>query len=265
MIANIRKSNKWGIKMTNKYDKVNKDFVIQSFSYENTLRQYSGDTFNIGLWELEKYLITKYFNKEDRILDIGCGAGRTTIGMYRLGYKNIFGIDLTPVMIEEARKNTAREGAEIEFQVDDACNLSLKDQSFDCALFSFNGIMQIPRNENRLRAFKEICRVLKKGGVFIFTTHDRNDKEWKWFWDEEAERWAKGKQDKRLHEFGDRVIEDNSRLIYLHFPDRKEILDYIEESGFELIEEACLFELLDESEQVKNRASRCKFWVVRKK
>lgn len=240
--------------------------MIESFSDEDTLRLYSDDTFTIGLWESEKLLISKYFPKEGKILDLGCGAGRTTIGLYRLGYKNIIGVDLTPGMIEEANKNSTKAGVEINFQIGDACNLAFADESFDGCLFSFNGIMQIPVRDNRIRAFKEIHRVLKKDGIFIFTTHDREaGLEWKWFWDEEARRWAKGEQDPRIFEYGDRIMEDRGRLLFLHFPDRKEVVDCLNESGLELVEEAWLFDLVEEPEAVRKRASKCKFWVVKKK
>jgi len=253
-------------KMIEKDDKIKQDFVIKSFSDEETLRLYSNDTFNIGLWESEKLFITKYFPKEGKILDIGCGAGRTTIGLYKLGYENTMGVDLTPSMIEEAIKNSNKAGIKVDFQIGDACNLSFEDESFDSCLFSFNGIMQIPVKDNRIGALKEIHRVLKKDGIFIFTTHDREEGiEWKWFWDEESERWSKGEQDQRIFEYGDRIIEDRGRLMFLHFPDRKEVLGCLKESGLELVEEVWLSELVEEPEVVRKRVSNCKFWVAKKK
>ncbi len=214
---------------------------------------------------IRKNFFTKYFKEDGQILDIGCGAGRTTIGLYKLGYKNVIGVDLTPSMIEEAKKNSKKVGIEITFEIGDACDLAFKDNTFDSCLFSFNGIMQIPVKVNRIRALREIKRVLKKDGIFIFTTHDREaGTEWKWFWDEEAERWSKGKQDQRIFEFGDRIAEDRGRLIFLHFPNRAEILDCIKESGLELIDEAWLSKIAEEPEVVKKRVSNCKFWVVTK-
>ena len=87
------------------------------------MRSYSNDTFNIGLWESEKIFITKYFSKEGKILDLGCGAGRTTIGLFKLGYKDLIGVDLTPSMIEEAMKNSSKAGIKVQFEIGDACNL----------------------------------------------------------------------------------------------------------------------------------------------
>lgn len=251
--------------MKEKDVKVQQNFVIESFSDQETLSQYSNDALNIGLWESEKIFFTKYFPKDGRILDIGCGAGRTTFGLYKLGYKNIIGVDLTPSMIEEARKNSKKMGIDIGFEIGDACNLPYKDNSFGGCIFSFNGIMQIPKIDNRVCALKEINRVLIKDGISIFTTHDREaGTDWKWFWDEEKERWAKGEQDKRIFELGDRIVEDHGRLIFLHFPNREEVYNCIKESGLELVEDAWLPDITEEPEVVKKRISYCRFWVVKK-
>ena len=64
--------------------KVNTEFIRKSFTTEKTVSDYTKAVKEIGLWESEKMMIKRYFNPEDRILDIGCGAGRTTIGLTSL-------------------------------------------------------------------------------------------------------------------------------------------------------------------------------------
>ena len=54
----------------------------------------------------------------------------------------------------------------------DASNLGLKDNSFDVVIFSFNGIDYIYPYIKRLAALKEIRRVLKTNGLFIFSSHN---------------------------------------------------------------------------------------------
>jgi len=66
--------------------KVDTEFIRKSFTTEKTVSDYAKAVRGIGLWESEKMMIKKYFNPEGRILDIGCGAGRTTIKLYELGY-----------------------------------------------------------------------------------------------------------------------------------------------------------------------------------
>ncbi|MBU0625868.1 hypothetical protein KKG31_01520 [Patescibacteria group bacterium] len=55
-------------------NKFNDNFVINSFSDKNTLQHYKNATLNLGLRESEKIIFQKYLNKNDHILDIGCGS-----------------------------------------------------------------------------------------------------------------------------------------------------------------------------------------------
>lgn len=84
--------------------KVDTDFIRKSFTTEKTVSDYTKAVSEIGLWESEKMMIKKYFNPEGQVLDIGCGAGRTTIGLYKLGYHLVEGLDLSEAMIVQARR-----------------------------------------------------------------------------------------------------------------------------------------------------------------
>ena len=244
--------------------KVDTDFIRKSFTTEKTVSDYAKAVREIGLWESEKIMIKKYFNLESRILDIGCGAGRTTIGLYKLGYHLIEGLDLSEAMIAQARRISKELKYDITFSVGDAACLDYDDDTFEAALFSFNGIMQIPGRENRIKALKEIKRILKPEGYFLFTTHDRDDKEYISLWKEEKRKWALHIQDKSLHEFGDKVIKMEERKIFLHFPTREEVISCLKEAGFILIEGVSRSELCEESEEVKKFSTDCLLWLVQK-
>lgn len=241
--------------------KIDQAFIIQS--YRGGIDTYKNATTDVGLWASEKYVIANYFEKKSRILDIGCGAGRTTAAMDRLGFHEVIGIDLNPEMIKAARA----VAPESKFREGDATHLESRDDAFDGVLFSFNGIMTIPGCENRKKAFAEIYRVLKPGGHFLFTTHDREeDIKFHEFWREEIVRWHRGEQDQRLFELGDLVTfsADVNHEIYIHIPIRGEILDYIEEAGFRLIEDFWRPDRFTESEAVTKFSGDCRFWVVQK-
>jgi len=244
--------------------KVDTEFIRKSFTTEKTVSDYTRAVKEIGLWESEKMMIEKYFNPESRILDIGCGAGRTTIGFYKLGYHLIEGLDLSEAMIVQARRISKELDYDITFRVGDAACLDYDGETFSAVLFSFNGIMQIPGRENRIRVLKEIRRILKPKGYFLFTTHERDSKEYKLFWKEEKRRWALHLQDKRLHEFGDKVIKMEERDIFLHFPTREEVISSLEETEFRLIEGILRSELCEESEEVKKFSTDCILWMVQK-
>jgi len=245
--------------------KVNTDFIKKSFTTEKTVSDYAKAVKEIGLWKSEKIMIKKYFNPESQILDIGCGAGRTTIGLYELGYNLIEGLDLSEAMIAQARRISKELNYDITFSVGDAACLDYNDETFGTALFSFNGVMQIPGRENRIKALKEIKRILKSKGYFLFTTHDRDsDNEYESFWQEEKRKWALQIEDKSLHEFGDRVIKMEERDLFIHLPNREEVISSLEEAGFVLIEGILRSELCEESEKVKKFSTDCVFWLAQK-
>lgn len=245
--------------------KVDTEFIRKSFTTEKTVSDYTRAVKKIGLWESEKMMIEKYFNPKKRILDIGCGAGRTTIGLYKLGYHLVEGLDLSEAMIVQARRISKDLNYNITFRVGDAACLDYDDETFETALFSFNGIMQIPERKNRIKVLKEIKRILKPKGYFLFTTHDRDSsKEYESFWQEEKRKWALHLEDKSLHEFGDRVIKMEERDIFIHLPTREEVISSLEEAGFVLIERILRSELCEESEEVKKFSTDCMFWLVQK-
>lgn len=108
-----------------------------------------------------------YLNKS--ILDIGCGAGRTSYFL-RNFTKKYMGIDYSESMIDYCKAQYPK----LNFSHCDARDLSqFNDNSYDFILFSYNGIDYIS-NEDRERVLSEISRVLKNDGVFVFSTHNRN-------------------------------------------------------------------------------------------
>jgi len=108
---------------------------------------------------------------EKKILDIGCGAGRTTIYLSKLANKYT-GIDYSSVMIEYCKEMFE----DTQFECLDAREMSVfKDNSFDFVLFSYNGIDYVA-HEDRIRILREINRVLKKDHILVFSSHNKEYK-----------------------------------------------------------------------------------------
>lgn len=105
----------------------------------------------------------------EAVLDVGCGTGVVAITAARRGAK-VRGLDLSPVLLEEARKNAAIGNTAVEFQEGDAEALPYRDGEFDVVLSQF-GHMFAPRPEVAVR---EMLRVLKPGGRIAFSTWPPN-------------------------------------------------------------------------------------------
>lgn len=110
--------------------------------------------------------------KGQPILDIGVGAGRTVQALLRLS-PDYLGIDYSQEMIAACQ---ARYPG-VRFAHADARWLtSVPDGSITLAFFSCNGVSMVG-HEDRLLIMREVHRVLKPGGLFLFTTYNRNSPE----------------------------------------------------------------------------------------
>ena len=102
-----------------------------------------------------------------RVLDIGCGAGRTTHFLHQMGM-NVVGIDISTTLLEHAR----RRFPDIEFREGNAESLEFRDEEFDIVLFVANGLDYLFPKLSRSRCLGEIYRVIKPGGFFLSSHHN---------------------------------------------------------------------------------------------
>lgn len=116
----------------------------------------------------EEVLFARHLKPGQRVLDVGCGAGRTTAHVARVA-SEVVGIDLSPELIRAAAENHPG----IDFRVMDAVQLDFPDDSFDVLIFSNNGLCYLHPLEKRMAAIKEMERVLKKGGILIMSSFNR--------------------------------------------------------------------------------------------
>ncbi len=115
----------------------------------------------------EKYLFRKFYCPGQTVLDLACGLGRTTVLLHEMGMQ-VRGSDLSDVLIQHAR----RRFPYIPFDVGSYTAIDAAHDSYDHVLISFNSIDHACPVTERVQALRECFRVLKPGGMFIFSSHN---------------------------------------------------------------------------------------------
>jgi ubiquinone/menaquinone biosynthesis C-methylase UbiE len=98
------------------------------------------------------------------VADVGCGPGHVTAHLHELGV-DAFGIDLSPVMIDVAR----RDHPDLRFEVGSMTELNLADASVT-ALLAFWSLIHVP-DDAIPTVFGHFRRVLRPGGPLLLGFH----------------------------------------------------------------------------------------------
>ena len=104
-----------------------------------------------------------------RLLEIAAGTGALTRALASTLHSNvaIVATDLNRAMLDHAAAIGTKRP--VEWRVADAMLLPFEDEEFDAVVCQF-GAMFFP---DRAKAYAEVRRVLKPGGVFVFSVWDR--------------------------------------------------------------------------------------------
>jgi arsenite methyltransferase len=165
---------------------------IKNFFWSFLVLFYTGATtiltLGFALWMLYNNYVTKFkiikkivasldLKGGETVLDMGCGRGLLLIELARsLPFGKAYGIDLWQEKDqsgnnkEKTLQNARVAGVEyrIEVETGDIQSLPYPDNSFNAVLSNLV-IHNIPRQEDRERALKEMLRVLKPGGKFVIS------------------------------------------------------------------------------------------------
>jgi ubiquinone/menaquinone biosynthesis C-methylase UbiE len=116
--------------------------------------------------------------KDSVALDYCCGNGEIAIEMAKRGASRVFGIDLSPVAIENARSLAKIAGVNdvCEFAVMDAEHTEFADAMFD-VIHEYGALHHL----DLMTAYKELSRLLKSDGKAICTEALRHNPLIHWY------------------------------------------------------------------------------------
>jgi ubiquinone/menaquinone biosynthesis C-methylase UbiE len=183
----------------------------------------------------ERLLFDTYLKAGMAILDVGVGGGRTTPYLSRKASRYV-GVDYSEEMIQSCR----RKFPELEFLVSDASDLSgFPDASFDAIVIAFNGLDCVSPEERRWRCLRECGRVLRAGGVLVFSSHNPRSIFVRPAWDRE-----------RLRAFARKLVSERS----VFFPATLSVLTLVKSSH------SFLCAAIESSGRVLSRVPKPAFW-----
>jgi SAM-dependent methyltransferase len=104
-----------------------------------------------------------------KVLEVGCGTGRTACLLAEKGYE-VIALDIRSEMLAKAKIRAQKLGVTVQFVEGDACKLPFPQDEFDVVL-----VESVSNFTDTAKAASEYWRVLKDGGVL----YDREVIRWK--------------------------------------------------------------------------------------
>jgi SAM-dependent methyltransferase len=122
--------------------------------------------------EMEIREILARLEDGDRVLDIGCANGFSTVQFAAGKRIEILGQDYIPEMIEQAKKRSAglvgKLAGRVSFELGDITALAHAPDSFD-KIVVIRVVINLGEWANQLRALKQCARALKPGGLLLLS------------------------------------------------------------------------------------------------
>jgi ubiquinone/menaquinone biosynthesis C-methylase UbiE len=178
--------------------------------YNKTAKNYADKFINeLNHKHLDRILLKCFVDEninKGKLIDLGCGPGQTTKFIADQELTDIVGIDISEEMIKVAKEINPH----LQFETGDILKLEYPGNIFGSAI-AFYSIVHFNYEQVRA-AFKEIKRVLKEDGQFLFSFHV-------------------GEEVIHLDDFLDHKVNIDFR-----FFDTGKIIDLVSKTGFEIID-----------------------------
>ncbi len=125
----------------------------------------AGVDYDDWLAYIEK-ILNRYGYHAQKVVDLACGTGNTTLPFARKGYE-IIGVDIAPAMLALARQKADREALQAVFLQQDMREMELPGP-VDLATCYHDGLNYIVEPADLRRVLKNVYHYLQPGGLFVF-------------------------------------------------------------------------------------------------
>lgn len=145
-------------------------------SYESLAFSYDRLTEDISYSETLAFLETLFREKgksPQSVLDLACGTGSLSILMAEKGY-SVLGADLSEEMLAVAYAKTMDMEGNRPYFIHQSMQKLRLPYEVDAVVCCLDSVNYLDRPEDCAKAFRQVYRALKPGGIFIF---DINTKE----------------------------------------------------------------------------------------
>lgn len=199
--------------------KFGNDFVERTNKNDENPNIEFKKTYGIYREELNKEFIG-LLNKDIKILEVGAGTGKQLEILKKMGFKNLYGIEINKDAIRRSRTKE-----DIYIIPGDACNIPFQDGFFDLVFTSMVLIHIAPVNISE--TLKEIYKCSKK---YIWG-YEYYDKEYipRIYRGKQGLLWKANFAKMYLDLFPDLKLIKKKKLKYLQIPDYWEKEDYQDE------------------------------------
>jgi len=131
---------------------------------------------DVRVIEMEIEEISKRLQDGERILDIGCANGFSSIQFASRLNINLRGLDYIPEMIEEARQRARQFSPKlkgpVEFEIGDITRLQENSETYDKVIV-IRVLINLGSWERQKQGLRECARVLRRGGRLLLSEATR--------------------------------------------------------------------------------------------
>ena len=135
-------------------------------------RSHAASWSDLRVIELEVAEIARRLTEGDRVLDVGCANGFSSLQLARAHAIVLRGLDFVPEMIKNARANLNAVRSvlrgDVIFEVGDILSLEEADGAYDKVIVT-RVLINLESWDRQVRALGECARVLRSGGTLMLS------------------------------------------------------------------------------------------------